>query len=460
MLKTLDILIGVATVMLLFSMVVTVVTQFIISAIGSRGRNLKNGLAGLLKQLDPTLRDTIAKEISTALLRHPLTKGRLGALGTVIHREEFSTLLMELASGQSINQLSTNAKGGLNQLLKNNGIDDPANTLKNVRNLTLQLENSNPELANDVRHSMAILQEAKSEFVGKIHAWFDQTIDRVSQRFTFSAHAITFFVALVVAFAIQLDTIALVNRLSSDDAFRAAVADQVPALIKDAGKQALTGPGGSAPGKTTPASTQSNPSTNETGKSAAQTTGAPQGQNSPQTEAVAKGVAAKTDKNQAGKNSAHTTNDRGEQPGSQTAGQTPSGTSTPQPNQGGGSPSDNQGAQAKIYKLLETNGVVAPTRGLIWQWDWLPLKIDWQLEGGRQLLGILISALLLSLGAPFWFNALQNLLRLRSALAQKDDQQRQTRQTTQTDGTSAGDGSGPPLPSIIQGEQGNLQAMG
>jgi hypothetical protein len=38
---------------------------------------------------------------------------------------------------------------------------------------------------------------------------------------------------------------------------------------------------------------------------------------------------------------------------------------------------------------------------------------------------ILLSVLLLGLGAPFWYGALQNLLRLRSLLANKDDQQRQ-----------------------------------
>jgi hypothetical protein len=32
--------------------------------------------------------------------------------------------------------------------------------------------------------------------------------------------------------------------------------------------------------------------------------------------------------------------------------------------------------------------------------------------------------LLLSLGAPFWYSRLQDLLRMRSTLAQKDDQQR------------------------------------
>ena len=48
MLKTLEILIGVATVMLLFSMAVTIVTQFVANLMQSRGKNLLQGLTGLL----------------------------------------------------------------------------------------------------------------------------------------------------------------------------------------------------------------------------------------------------------------------------------------------------------------------------------------------------------------------------------------------------------------------------
>jgi hypothetical protein len=48
------------------------------------------------------------------------------------------------------------------------------------------------------------------------------------------------------------------------------------------------------------------------------------------------------------------------------------------------------------------------------------------------LLGVLLSAALLSLGAPFWYSALADLLKLRSVISRKDDDQRTERQTTQT----------------------------
>ena len=44
--------------------------------------------------------------------------------------------------------------------------------------------------------------------------------------------------------------------------------------------------------------------------------------------------------------------------------------------------------------------------------------------------GMLVTALLLSLGAPFWYGALARLLQLRSVLAFKEDKQRSERQAT------------------------------
>jgi hypothetical protein len=54
---------------------------------------------------------------------------------------------------------------------------------------------------------------------------------------------------------------------------------------------------------------------------------------------------------------------------------------------------------------------------------------DWR-RGWSQVnpVGILVTGLLLSLGAPFWYNSLSRLLQLRSALAVKDDKQRAERQ--------------------------------
>jgi len=46
--------------------------------------------------------------------------------------------------------------------------------------------------------------------------------------------------------------------------------------------------------------------------------------------------------------------------------------------------------------------------------------------------GFLLSWILLSLGAPFWYDALKNALRFRSLVAQKEEQDRKDRQTAES----------------------------
>jgi hypothetical protein len=58
-----------------------------------------------------------------------------------------------------------------------------------------------------------------------------------------------------------------------------------------------------------------------------------------------------------------------------------------------------------------------------------------------QMFGILLTSILLSLGAPFWYGALTNLLRLRGVLAVKEEKDRTVRQTAQSDSTAPAAGN-------------------
>jgi len=79
MLKSLDVLIGLTVILLVLSMGVTMLTQFVTTVLNSRGRHLKRGLVDLLNQLDAGLgqkagsaQQSIAGRIADAVLTHPL----------------------------------------------------------------------------------------------------------------------------------------------------------------------------------------------------------------------------------------------------------------------------------------------------------------------------------------------------------------------------------------------------
>lgn len=329
MLKTLDILLGMTVIMLIASMAVTVLTQFLSGLVNLRGKNLARGLSDLLQQIDPNLQRRVAEQITHSVLTHPMISSVGQRLGDTIHREEFVKLLMDLAAGDSPENhsqpLSDEAKQLLLQLLQQNGIDNPKDTIDKVRDHALKLELSNPELATNVRHSIAMLTEANSRLLAKVNGWFDQTMDRVSDRFTASSRLVSLLCSVVVVAAIQLDSIDVINRLSMDDALREALISKAVVLQ--------------------------------------------------QTE---------TDNRQA--------------------------------------PGLNVDTVKTELNTLQQLGVIdVINSGQNWREHWCEVNP----------IGIILSVFLLSLGAPFWYGALKNLLKLRGSLAGKDDAQRQERQSQQ-----------------------------
>jgi len=77
-----------------------------------------------------------------------------------------------------------------------------------------------------------------------------------------------------------------------------------------------------------------------------------------------------------------------------------------------------------------------------------------------KIIGVLISAALISLGAPFWYELLKNLIRLRSLVATKDEGERKERQTTQAPDAAPAARSPGGFPPALAGERGNLAAVG
>jgi hypothetical protein len=392
-------------------MAVTVITQSITTIVNSRGSHLRRGLTDLLQQLDPGLTAEIGDAIAERILTHPLVSGssvpfsRAPRLGNVVHREEFTKLLMALAAGHGTAALAKEAREALTAALEKNGVDNPEATLENIRALSLQLERSSPELSNMARQNLAILHAAESDLVAKINTWFDQTMDRTSQRFTASTRAITFAGAFIVAFGLQVDTPSVVNRLAADDELRAAFVQQAQAIQKGSEAQEhLSSDAGQGPGAAAAAEGGTADPAGATGtRPATGGPAAPETAASVATDAQASAAAAVTDA------------DRGQQ----------------------------------YRAFLAENGLIR-----------LPSGDDW--EKGFTLsssLGMLVTALLLSLGAPFWYSALGRLLQLRSVLAVKESAQRAERQSSEGSPAGAAASARSAVPALA-GERGDLAALG
>jgi hypothetical protein len=212
-LKSLDILIAFSSAMLLVSVAVTLLTQAVTGALGWRSRNLLRGLITILNQLDPKATPFCTRQIAEAVLRHPLIAPAEGKPGTVIQREELTSILLELAAGREPGgkSLDEYARATLKRAVGTNGIADPAAVLENIHLLGLKLEVLRPDLPASVRHGMAVVTEAPSQFAGRIHSCFDQTMDRITHRFAQHTQIVAGLIAIAVALALQLDSFELLR---------------------------------------------------------------------------------------------------------------------------------------------------------------------------------------------------------------------------------------------------------
>jgi hypothetical protein len=188
------------------------------------------GPEGTISLPAPPLSPEDADRIARAVLSHSMVdNGRSPA--NVIQREELTGILLDLADGgdQSAVSLDFDSRRVLQRTLAANGIPSPGKALSDIRAASQALEKNEPGAAANLRATEAIITAAKSDFVGKINYWFDQTMDRITQRYAFRARIVTVFGAAIVAFAIQFDSVDLLRRLSTDAKLRESLLSEATA---------------------------------------------------------------------------------------------------------------------------------------------------------------------------------------------------------------------------------------
>ncbi|PYT24082.1 MAG: hypothetical protein DMG57_29945 [Acidobacteria bacterium] len=95
--------------------------------------------------------------------------------------------------------------------------------LQNFELTSLKLEALRPELPASVRRNMALVTEAPIQFVSRLYTWFDETMDRLTHRFTRRTRLATVIISAQVTAGMQLDAFDLLKRLSVDRVTRGAL---------------------------------------------------------------------------------------------------------------------------------------------------------------------------------------------------------------------------------------------
>jgi hypothetical protein len=415
MLAYLDTIIAFAVIMLGLSLLITILNQTISAFLGYRGSNLRWGISTMLSTLAPGL-SAQARDIANQLLTGPLVSdsifSRLKGLpvfGRLSRRWRLASAIGPDALVRALDEVSKTLPGpaaGLVSTLVDDSDWGARRKLKMVRDTigaTLASPNFNVQLDDLLKG----LGNSAQQSVGKVEAWFDIAMKRVSQRFTMQIRMWTIAFAFLLAFGIQLNSLDLFNQLLGNPALRQKLVDQGGAMLKEA--DSVLG-------------------TPTTGSQSTEMTVSPEVLTGQMKELIdkdlkpeeAKGLTAAPKFNNISEAETWlsnnlpqgTTDDRKRELQTKYRSRVISGLR----------------AKAKdISDLFQKAGIqLMPKDRKLPGWncfsDWA--RFFWP-DSKRSLAGILLTAVLLSLGAPFWYNALKTLTNLRPMVATKQDQQKQ-----------------------------------
>lgn len=186
-----DTAMGFAAVMLMLSMLITILVQMAGAVLNLRGRNLLWGVERLIKQFVPEF-ETEARALAQKVLTHDALSHSFGRYAVAIRPEELMLVLQDLATSTP-------------------GKDDKLG---------------------------AVAKDAATQVLAKVNAaqstvltWFNTIMDRTTERFAASTRWVTAIFAFGLAFAMNIDTPYIVRQLSTKPEVTQAV---INTALKDA----------------------------------------------------------------------------------------------------------------------------------------------------------------------------------------------------------------------------------
>lgn len=368
--QILTIVIGLIFVLLLLSLLATTMMELLSSAFGLRGRNLTKALRNMLARSDPN--ETLVAEFQNNSLYRHLTQSynRSASVSapSYMAAETFQSILFDvILKGEPIENIQAR-------------IDDlPDADLRNVLNQLYRESGGQHDL-----------------FRLEVQNWYNNVMDRAAGWYKRYTQKILLLMGMGIAVVFNADTVAIYDRLSNDPAALAqlaAAAEQYVQARDYAGQRLPEVP---------PMTIQPSrvPTSSPKAGSAAPPEGLPPGQAGQPSTAPA--AAPQTDYQTPTPTPAPST---GYQP------------QTPAPATYGGSgeaESSDFLTSLEDLKGLLTNEIAEVKRPLGMGWEGIAIRELSTYDLLSKLLGFILTALAVSMGAPFWFDLLKKMVNIRS----------------------------------------------
>jgi hypothetical protein len=214
----LDVVIGLVFIYLLYSLLATIIQEFIATYLGLRAKMLMKGISRMLDD------DVNAKGISDAFYGHPLIKylgeNKSYSKPAYLSAKNFSKVLIDLLRGENVQPGQS-----YNPLIQQALI-----TGKTIWGVSSEIS---PQTLSYLRSLWADAQGDVEKFSSLLEQWFDDTMERASGWFKRKTQFILFFVGLALAIIFNIDTISIAGKLSNDPKLAAQLADNASVYMQN-----------------------------------------------------------------------------------------------------------------------------------------------------------------------------------------------------------------------------------
>lgn len=417
------------------SLLITIFTQAMSTLFAHRGSNLRWGLKTLLQTIDPGL-GRQADQLAQAILTEPILSDsifsrfknvfligwltRRWRLASALRVEELLRIVPKIAQNRVVLPPIQPASAGSGGDAPPNHPPQPPPTaaaqaaaqlfqtadpvatqaLQHLFNELQELMPAQTDQARALIHEMSNQAQASAAAVAQeVESWFNSAMDRVSQRFVMQMRIWTIVFSIILSFATHLDSFRLFTQLSSDAEMREKLVSSADTMSKQAASILPTGSAGNASVSIVPGIYSSKIRELVSQQPAlASALGSPPSFNSREEGAAWIEEQLKDD------------------------------TSAKQVVAQYEQLIDN-GLKDNADKLLDQSKSVKNILGNAgYQLIPSPYPRPWYRFTSREFWGTLASAGFLSLGAPFWFNALKTLSSLRPVVATKEQNEKEQKQ--------------------------------
>jgi hypothetical protein len=231
MLQQIDSAIAFAMVMLVLSLIITALVQIVLASLDLRGLNLVWALTRLFHEVDPSLRTaigtrkwyelfkpTMGRRLAQTVSRYkPLVSGIVGR-AKAIRSDELLQVLQQIAKHPPTN-LPAEVHDRLMKLISERapgGTDNAEKATSLIKNLSDVLDPTlraqlETRLADAVGNAMGRV----SKMEHRVTQWFDTVMDRSSEVFSAHSKVYTFAFAAVLAFGWHIDSGQIYRQIST-----------------------------------------------------------------------------------------------------------------------------------------------------------------------------------------------------------------------------------------------------